>query len=170
MKLIQVDAFTEKPFRGNPAAVCLLDRVRPDDWMQNVAMEMNLSETAFLLEETPGYRLRWFTPATEVSLCGHATLASSHVLWEERLLATEQEAVFLTRSGKLAARRVEEWIEMDFPRYPVETCEPPTGIVKCLGIWTKLSNRCVLDEYSTYLFELDSEDHVREISPDFGAR
>ena len=96
--LYQVDAFTSVPFKGNPAAVCLLEAPRPDAWMQAVAQEMNLSETAFLLPEGEGYRLRWFTPLTEVNLCGHATLASAHVLYESRRLRTGATARFLTQS------------------------------------------------------------------------
>ena len=87
--IIQVDAFTNKPFAGNPAAVCVLETPQSDEWMQNVAKEMNLSETAFLLKQEDGYSLRWFTPATEVPLCGHATLASSHVLWSENHLSAD---------------------------------------------------------------------------------
>ncbi|WP_456448036.1 PhzF family phenazine biosynthesis protein, partial [Thiolapillus sp.] len=87
LPLFQVDAFTDRPFSGNPAAVCLLDRERDADWMQAVAAELNLSETAFLLQREDGFGLRWFTPTTEVDLCGHATLAAAHVLWEQGLLA-----------------------------------------------------------------------------------
>ena len=87
--LYQVDAFTEKPFRGNPAAVCILLEPGEEAWMQNVAREMNLSETAFLHREGDAFNLRWFTPAVEVELCGHATLASAHILWETGLLAVE---------------------------------------------------------------------------------
>ena len=103
MKLFQIDAFTEQPFRGNPAAVCFLDRERDAQWMQNVASEMNLSETAFLLPRDGDFSLRWFTPSTEVDLCGHATLASAHALWEEKAL--DGEARFHTRSGVLKANR-----------------------------------------------------------------
>src|SRR5947199_10591945 len=102
MRLLQIDAFTSEPFRGNPAAVCLLDRERDAEWMQNVAAEMNLSETAFLLPRDDGFSLRWFTPSVEVDLCGHATLASAHALWEERVV--EGEARFHTRSGLLPAK------------------------------------------------------------------
>jgi PhzF family phenazine biosynthesis protein len=115
MKMYQVDAFTRKPFAGNPAAVCVLTSPADDIWMQKVAMEMNLSETAFLLPEGDGYRLRWFTPTMEVPLCGHATLASAHILWGEGLLEPSEEARFYTQSGLLKARRDRDWIEMDFP-------------------------------------------------------
>src|SRR5262245_32377855 len=100
-----VDAFTDEPFAGNPAAVCILERPADETWMRNVAREMNLSETAFLHPEADGYRLRWLTPAVEVELCGHATLASAHVLWEMNKLKPEQPAAFDTRSGMLSATR-----------------------------------------------------------------
>src|SRR5204863_8616484 len=117
MRLLQIDAFTDQPFRGNPAAVCLLDRERDAVWMQNVGAEMNLSETAFLLarKDADGWSLRWFTPAVEVDLCGHATLASAHALWEEKLMPAGETARFHTRSGVLLAKKQGEWIELDFP-------------------------------------------------------
>jgi PhzF family phenazine biosynthesis protein len=118
--IIQVDAFTDKLFTGNPAAVCILETLKDDRWMQNVAREMNLSETAFLLKQPDGYDLRWFTPQVEVDLCGHATLASAHVLWEDGHLQPDEEARFHTRSGLLTARRKDDWIEMDFPAEPEE--------------------------------------------------
>src|SRR5215217_203441 len=103
--VIQVDAFADRPFAGNPAAVCVLDAARDEQWMKNVAMEMNLSETAFLHPEDGGYRLRWFTPTVEVALCGHATLASAHVLWETGVLRPDEQARFHTKSGLLTADR-----------------------------------------------------------------
>src|ERR1700733_5180786 len=116
----QVDAFADKPFAGNPAAVILLPEPRDCTWMQLVAREMNLSETAFLVKRDRGYDLRWFTPTVEVDLCGHATLASAHVLWEEGHLAPDQPARFHTRSGILGAVKKGAWIEMDFPAIPSE--------------------------------------------------
>src|SRR5438270_13818077 len=113
--ITQVDAFTSVPFAGNPAAVCVLPAPRDEKWMQNVAREMNLAETAFLDPRPEGYNLRWFTPAVEVDLCGHATLASAHVLWEEGRLKPTETARFHTRSGWLTAVQRGEWIEMDFP-------------------------------------------------------
>src|SRR3954454_17850670 len=110
-----VDAFTDRPFAGNAAAVCPLDRPAADAWMQHVAAEMNLSETAFLVPEDDGYHLRWFTPAVEVDLCGHATVASAHVLWQDGHLPAGQQARFYTRSGRLTADLRGEWIELDFP-------------------------------------------------------
>ena len=118
--LFVVDAFTAQPFRGNPAAVCLPDRELADAFMQSVAAEMNLSETAFPVREADGgWRLRWFTPKAEVDLCGHATLASAHVLWQIGRLAPNQPAAFNTRSGRLTCvRRDDGWIEMDCPAEP----------------------------------------------------
>ena len=103
LPIVQVDAFTSTPYAGNPAAVCVLPAARDERWMQDVAREMNLSETAFLLAEDDGYRLRWFTPAVEVAVCGHATLASAHVLWQDGHLATGAPARFHTKSGLLTA-------------------------------------------------------------------
>src|SRR2546430_2704851 len=116
--IVQVDAFTSRPFAGNPAAVCVLARPGDERWMQDVAREMNLSETAFLHRENDGYRLRWFTPATEVALCGHATLASAHVLWEDGHLAAGAPARFHTQSGLLTGERRGGWIEPDFSPPP----------------------------------------------------
>ena len=122
MNIFQVDAFTDNPFKGNPAGVCLIDRERPDSWMQHIAAEMNLSETAFLLKErsSSAFQLRWFTPTTEVSLCGHATLASAHILWEESILKIEEQALFHTKSGILTATKHADWIEMVFPSRKAE--------------------------------------------------
>ncbi|MFN2432688.1 MAG: PhzF family phenazine biosynthesis protein, partial [Gemmatimonadota bacterium] len=109
-----VDAFTPRPFAGNPAAVCVLERAAAEAWMQDLAREMNLAETAFLVPEDGDWRLRWFTPLVEVDLCGHATLASAHVLWEEGHIAADLPARFLTRSGLLTATRRDGWINLDF--------------------------------------------------------
>jgi PhzF family phenazine biosynthesis protein len=165
LPLIQVDAFTSAPFKGNPAGVCFLSDPRPDVWMAAVAAEMNLSETAFLLPEGDGYRLRWFTPVTEVSLCGHATLGSAHALWETGRLSPQQEACFYTLSGLLTARCCEGWIELNFPARPVESVAAPEGLLEALGIdalpvFTGLSK-------TSFLVEVESESLVREIVPDF---
>lgn len=170
MKLFQVDAFTARPFEGNPAAVCLLDGERPDDWMQHVATEMNLSETAFLLPADTGFRLRWFTPAAEVPLCGHATLASAHVLWETGTLPPGEAATFETRSGRLAARRLGALIEMDLPAAPVTESPAPAGALEALGVapaWVgRTADRGMGDV--DYLIEIGSEEAVRRLRPDFG--
>jgi PhzF family phenazine biosynthesis protein len=114
--IYQVDAFTDRPFAGNPAAVCPLAEPTPDTWMQSVAREMNLSETAFVLKQAEGnFGLRWFTPAVEVKLCGHATLASAHILWETGALGLDKRVCFHTLSGPLIAARRGDWIEMNFP-------------------------------------------------------
>ena len=124
----QVDAFTDRPFAGNPAAVCVLPAARDARWMQNVAAEMNLSETAFLVRRDGHYDLRWFTPTIEVELCGHATLAAAHMLWESAQLRADQDARFETRSGLLLARLAGGWIEMDFPADPASEIAAPDGL------------------------------------------
>jgi PhzF family phenazine biosynthesis protein len=164
--IVQVDAFTEEPFRGNPAAVCLLERARDERWMQEVAREMNLSETAFLLPDGEQYQLRWFSPAVEVDLCGHATLASAHVLWENGRLAPAATARFLTRSGPLSAVRAGEWIEMDFPATPPSPADPPEGLLEALGLdWAVAVGKSRFD----YLVEVDSVERVRLLKPDMSA-
>lgn len=163
LTIYQVDAFTSVPFAGNPAAVCILPEPREDRWLQAVATEMNLSETAFLLKQDDGYRLRWFTPAVEVELCGHATLASAHILWETGLLALDQQARFHTLSGLLTARRSGEWIEMNFPAKLEGPAEPPADLIVALGVPAKYVGRNQFD----YLVEVDSEEVVRAIQPDF---
>jgi predicted PhzF superfamily epimerase YddE/YHI9 len=163
LPLFQVDAFASEPFTGNRAAVCLLSGPRDDGWMQSVAEEMNLSETAFLFPESDGYHLRWFTPTVEVDLCGHATLASAHVLWEQRMLRPDQIAHFHTKSGLLTAKQDGEWIEMDFPAEPGRPAAPPPGLTSALGTATRSVYRNRFD----LLVEVDSESTVRELKPDF---
>ena len=166
-RIIQVDAFTDTPFAGNPAAVCILAEPPSEAWMQNVAREMNLSETAFLLrdeEDEGNYQLRWFTPTTEVELCGHATLASAHVLWEDGHLAPDAPARFHTRSGLLMAERKGEWIEMDFPAEPPEETEAPAELERALGLEPLYVGRNRFD----LLVELGDEKAVRILRPDFG--
>ena len=131
--LYQVDAFTSEPFAGNPAAVCPMDAPADEAWMAQVAAEMNLSETAFVHPEGDGFRLRWFTPTGEVRLCGHATLATAHVLWETGAVSGDQIR-FHTRSGSLAARRTGGGIEIDLPALPPEPCAPPEGLSTALGV------------------------------------
>ncbi len=164
--IIQVDAFTGEPFGGNPAAVCVLPRPADGAWMQRVAREMNLSETAFLVGRGAGeYDLRWFTPAVEVDLCGHATLASAHVLWEDGHTAADAPAVFHTRSGRLSAVRRREWIEMDFPAEPAEPSPTPDGLAEALGAEPVHVGRNRFD----CLVEVDSEATVRRLAPDIRA-
>jgi PhzF family phenazine biosynthesis protein len=165
LRIVQVDAFTDTPFRGNPAAVCVLPDERDAAWMQAVAAEMNLSETAFLVKRADGFGLRWFTPAVEVDLCGHATLASAHVLWEDRHLAREAQARFHTKSGLLTADRSGEWIELDFPVKRETPAAAPPGLAEALGAAPKYIGRNQFD----YLVEVDSEDTVRALAPDHAA-
>ena len=164
--IYQVDAFTAVPFRGNPAAVCILDAPASDAWMQTVAAEMNLSETAFLHREKDGFRLRWFTPAVEVELCGHATLASAHTLWEAGYLFSEEEARFYTLSGLLTARpRPEGWIELDFPAVPAQSTPADPALAAALGVQPRFVGRSKFD----YLVEVDAPATVQSLTPDFAA-
>ena len=165
IRITQVDAFTARPFAGNPAAVCVLREAPPEAWMRSVAAEMNVSETAFLVACDGGFNLRWFTPTVEVDLCGHATLASAHVLWEEGHLAAGSQARFHTRSGLLTAERSGEWIELDFPATPPDAGEPPPGLVEALGVRPLWSGRSRFD----ILVEVESAAVVRQMKPDFAA-
>jgi PhzF family phenazine biosynthesis protein len=162
--LYQVDAFTAEPFAGNPAAVCILPEARDAAWMQHVAAEMNLAETAFLEPRDDGFGLRWFTPVVEVDLCGHATLASAHALWENGLLKPGEPARFHTRSGLLTAERQGAWIELNFPATPEEAVAAPAGLAEALGAAPRYVGKSRFD----YLVELDSEEAVRKLRPDFG--
>ncbi len=165
VRLVQVDAFTDKAFAGNPAAVCLLPAPRDDTWMQSVAREMNLSETAFLVKQEDSFDLRWFTPAVEVELCGHATLASAHVLWEERLLQPGEPARFHTRSGLLTAERRADWIELNFPAQPPEPVAAPPDLTRALGVTPNYVGK---SGGGDYLLEVESEEDLRALRPDFG--
>jgi PhzF family phenazine biosynthesis protein len=160
-KIIHVDAFTARPFGGNPAAVCVLPAPPNEEWMRNVACEMNLSETAFLHPENGGYRLRWLTPAVEVDLCGHATLASAHVLWEDRHIPAEAEARFHTRSGLLTCTHNDGWIEMNFPAKLAEQAEAPPQLTEALGASFVYIGRNQFD----YLVEVEDEAALRALKP-----
>ena len=165
LRISQVDAFTDTPFEGNPAAVCLLPSARDDGWMQSVAREMNLSETAFLVHQADGFGLRWFTPAVEVALCGHATLASAHLLWEEGHLPPARQARFHTKSGLLTGDRAGEWIELDFPAKREEAAPAPPGLAEALGVTPTYVGRNQFD----YLVEVDAEATVRRLTPNHAA-
>lgn len=160
-----VDAFTDQPFGGNPAAVCLLDHPAEETWMRLVAREMNLSETAFLHPIDGGFSLRWFTPAVEVKLCGHATLASAFVLWETGVLKADEEALFLTLSGWLRCWREGDGIAMDFPANDCEPATVPDGLADALG--------CAVSAYGfngvDCLVEVDDETILRGLKPNFSA-
>lgn len=161
--IYQIDAFADRPFAGNPAAVCVLPEPRDAVWMQNVAREMNLSETAFLVCRADGsYDLRWFTPGMEVDLCGHATLASAHLLWEIDALSPGQEAVFHTLSGRLSARQQDGRIVMNFPAEPPSEIEAPAGLIEAIGMEPVFVSRNRMD----YLLLYDSEVTVRALEPD----
>ncbi len=162
--LYTVDAFTDDRFAGNPAGVCLLEAARDDEWMQSVAREMNLSETAFLVPHAgDGFDLRWFTPAVEVDLCGHATLASAHVLWQSEVLAADLPVRFHTKSGVLTATRRGTWIELDFPAKPVQAAKAPKGLLESLGVRAVHVGRSAFD----YLVEVKNEAEVLAAAPDF---
>jgi PhzF family phenazine biosynthesis protein len=162
LPLFQVDAFSQRPFAGNPAAVCLLNEPGDPLWMQQVAREMNLSETAFLYRQDNGYSLRWFTPAVEVALCGHATLASAHILWEQGYLPADAQACFHTQSGLLRATRNNEWIELDFPAKPEEPVDDVPGLARALGITPLYMGMSQFD----CLVEVESEASLRALQPD----
>src|SRR5207244_6719574 len=154
--ITQVDAFTNKPFAGNPAGVCILPKAADAAWMLNVAREMNLAETAFLVKQKDGYDLRWFTPKSEVDLCGHATLASAHVLWQQGK-TTGNEIRFSTRSGILTALNKQGEIELNFPLEPDEPAPPPANLVAALNISPTYVGKNRFD----YIVEVDSEYTLR---------
>lgn len=165
MRLVQVDAFTSEPFRGNPAAVCVLEDHREDAWLAAVAREMNLSETAFLSRRDDGWGLRWFTPVTEVDLCGHATLASAHALWELDLAPPAHPLRFHTRSGVLTARREGGGILLDFPAEPATAVPWVMPLLEALGVAAPVAfarNRF------DYLVEIADAAQLRALRPDMG--
>lgn len=162
-KIFQVDAFTDLPFSGNPAAVCILEKETEKEWMQNIAAEMNLSETAFLISNGDRYNLRWFTPTIEVDLCGHATLASAHILWEEGYFNLDQDIDFITRSGVLTVSKIGDLIEMNFPSEPEESADIPQHLKEGLGVNPIYIGKNRFD----YLVEVESEEQVRNLNPDY---
>lgn len=162
MNVFVVDAFTGEKFRGNPAAVCILSETKTDRWMQLVAREMNLSETAFIHKNEEGYGLRWFTPEVEVDLCGHATLASAHILWELKHVSAGETIHFHTKSGELSAVQKGEWIELDFPLENAQRADAPAELIEALGVEPLYVGMNRFD----YLIEVESEDIVRSLQPD----
>ena len=163
LQIATIDAFTDQPFKGNPAGVCITDTPLPVEMMQNIAAELNLSETAFVVPIGEAkWSLRWFTPAVEIELCGHATLASAHRLFEQRLVASDTLLRFQTLSGELTARKVGDKIELDFPAIVVAPFEPQAEVIKALGIAPIHSRRKGLFT----LFEFESNQVVRELAPD----
>lgn len=162
--IFQVDAFTDQPFHGNPAAVCLLDRARDEEWMQPVAAEMNLAETAFLSPRSEGYDLRWFTPTCEVDLCGHATLASAHVLWESGRLPPDATARFHTKSGWLTAVQRDGLVELDFPATPADPAPAfAAGLAAALRAPVEWAGRSRFD----LVARLTDAEAVRRVVPDY---
>jgi len=161
--IYQIDAFTDRLFRGNPAAVCVLERWLPDEQLTAIAGENNVSETAFLVPQEGCYELRWFTPTVEVDLCGHATLAAGWAVLHR--LEPGREAVrFLTRSGDLTVQRRDDWLEMDFPARPAEPAQPPPGLVDALGPAPR-----ELWKARDYMAVYEAEEQVRELQPDMAA-
>jgi PhzF family phenazine biosynthesis protein len=156
-----VDAFAGRPFQGSPAAVCVLDQARDEAWMQHVAAELNLPATAFLRREDGGYQLRWFTPNAELDLCGHATLASAHILWETQTVAEQDPVRFATASGVLSVTRSGEWIEMDFPATPAKPVSGPQGLEEALGAKPVYVGESRFD----LMVEVDSEGTLRGLKP-----
>ncbi|NPV56021.1 MAG: PhzF family phenazine biosynthesis protein [Anaerolineae bacterium] len=162
--IFQVDAFTDKPFAGNPAGVCLLQQPMPDAWQLDLAREMNLSETAFLQRRTDGWGLRWFTPQVEVELCGHATLASAHILWETGHCRRDEIIHFHTLSGELTAGWVDGWIELDLPLRQVTEAPLPEAILQALrGLPVLFAGR----SGENYFIETASQADVLAVQPDF---
>jgi PhzF family phenazine biosynthesis protein len=159
--IYQVDAFTIKPFTGNPAAVCLLAEPRDEKWMQAVASEMNTSETAFLVSHKDGYNLRWFTPTTEINLCGHATLASAHILYEFGFYEEDEKIEFYTLSGTLIASQSKGFIELDMPSIELKPAALPAGLAEALG--SKPSGIFSSEDFILALFE--DEKTIQSLSP-----
>lgn len=165
IRLTYVDTFTVAPFAGNPAAVCVLPSPGDDDWMQLVARETNLPATAFLSQEAELLRLRWFSPTTELALCGHGTLASAHVLSELRRLRPGMSIAFVTCGGTLHASVRDHQIELNFPAEPALAVPPPAGLIEALGVHPLFVGRNRFD----YLVQVQSEAVVRELMPDIRA-
>ncbi len=164
MKIFQVDSFTTKPFSGNPAGVCILPGPVSEQWMQNVAAGMNVAETAFLHREKDVFALRWFTPTVEVDLCGHATLASAHILYERGIVGVSEPIVFMTRSGRLTARKNGGVIEMDFPAEEENAVAPPAILADALHSIPLYVGRNRMD----YIAEIATEEELRNLKPDIG--
>jgi len=162
ISISQVDAFTDDPFKGNPAGVVILDEQKPSEWMASVAAEMNLSETAFLMRENAVFHLRWFTPRVEVELCGHATLATAHIIWEQGILKEAETAVFRTLAGELRAVKKDDWIEMDFPAFSYQELEPVSTLTDPVG--GKPVNAYSTGENLMLVYE--SSDEIASLAPE----
>jgi predicted PhzF superfamily epimerase YddE/YHI9 len=163
--IFKVDSFTDAPFGGNPAGVCLLDEEVTDEWMQAVAREMNVSETAFVRPKSDGFSIRFFTPFVEVPLCGHATLATTHILYEERRVPEDLQIDFDSKSGPLASRREGDWLLLDFPADAVSPGQLPSGVEDALGAAPEAVYRS--EKLNVLLLEYGSEEQVRSMKPNF---
>lgn len=164
--IYHVDAFTNKPFKGNPAGVCILEKEPETSWMQNIAMELNLSETAFVFSDSQNRNIRFYTPESEIELCGHATLSASHIIYETGIVKPDAPIEFHSKAGKLIIRKESEWITMNFPAYPLEIIEVPEMFQKLTGIRPVELYR---SGFGWTLALLKNEDEIRALSPDFGA-
>jgi PhzF family phenazine biosynthesis protein len=160
----QIDAFTDVPFKGNPAAVCLLEEDIPSEVMQQIAMENNLAETAFLLKVENGYSLRWFTPTVEIKLCGHATLASAHVLWERDILPASETAKFFTKSGLLTVTKTKSGSQLNFPRFGFRKADVHEDVIRALGVNPV---NVVQSDDTRFVIEIDNERDITLLNPDF---
>ncbi len=163
LRIFQADAFASSLFKGNPAAIVPLEEWLPDELMQQIAMENNLSETAFFVKEQDDYHIRWFTPTMEVALCGHATLATAHILMNELGFA-EDRVLFSSKSGQLAVNKSDNLLELDFPVQAPEKSELPEGLTDGFQ-FTPVES---LKAHEDYLLIFESEQQVAELSPDFG--
>ena len=164
LPLYQVDSFTEKMFKGNPAGVCLLPEFPTEEWMKALAGEMNLSETAFVVKRGTDFDLRWFTPASEIDLCGHATLASAHILWQVGIVPAQQKISFHTRSGVLSAVKQKNWIELNFPARNFVRIEELDGVTSALRSIPPLET---YRSHENLLYVYPDEEAVRSLKPDF---
>ncbi len=162
--IYQVDAFTAEPFKGNPAGVCILSKEVSKKWMQNLAAEMNLSETAFIVKTANKYKIRYFSPAAEVPLCGHATLASAHVLFQSGMVRRNEVITFTSRVGDLFVRKSGNWIIMNFPAYDLEPIQIPSIAEKLIGIRPEKLYRT---SHDWILALLNNEEDIRNLKPDF---
>ena len=162
--IYQVDAFTAEPFKGNPAGVCILNKEVSKKWMQNLAAEMNLSETAYIVKTANKYKIRYFSPDSEVPLCGHATLASAHVLFQSGMVRRNDVITFSSGVGELYVRKSGNWIIMNFPAYEIEPIQIPSIAEKLLGIRPEELYRT---SHDWILALLGTEENVRNLKPDF---
>ena len=164
--IYQVDAFTSDPFKGNPAGVCILDKEMSDEWMQNIAAEMNLSETAFISGGKDEYKIRFFTPESEITLCGHATLSSAHIMFETGIVKKDEVITFSSKAGILKIRFLDGWVVMNFPAYDLKQAQIPQDICNYIVITPLEFYRT--DHGWTFVL-LRNEEEVLNLSPDFKA-